>query len=90
MQPHLLGRNVADRHVDRVHHAIAEGDEIGERPVGKRIVLLARQIRAVELQQKARIRDRLVFDPQGAGERVEEGLFARVMLVEYDRRHHAG
>ena len=79
-----------DRRVDGVDHAVAERDEIGERPVREGVVLLAREIRAVELQQEARIDDRLVFDAQRAAERAEEFFLGLVVLVLHDRRHHAG
>jgi hypothetical protein len=90
VQPHLRGRDVMDRGIDRVDHAIAERDEIRDRPVREGIVLLAREIRTVELQQEARIDDRLVFDPQCGAERGQERLPGRIVLVEHDRRHHAG
>ena len=35
VQPHLLGRDVEERRVDRVDHAIDEREEVGERPSAK-------------------------------------------------------
>ena len=51
---------------------------------------LKREIRAIELQQKAVAHDRLVFDLQGIRERIEIALERVVMLVLHDRSYDAG
>ena len=89
MQPHSLGRNVADRRIDRIDHAVAERDEIGERPIRECIVLFAREIGAIELQQEAGIDNRLVFVAQRDAERAQEFFLGLVVLVLHNRRYHA-
>ena len=54
------------------------------------VVLLAREVGTVELQQEARVHDRLVLDAQRRAERAEKLLFVAVVLILHDRRHHPG
>ena len=75
--------------IDGVDDAVAEAEEILERPILIGVVALAREIRAVELQQEAAGDDGLVLDPQRVGERVEKRLLGRVVLVEHDRGYHS-
>ena len=85
-----LTRDIAQGSVDGVDDAVAKAEEICKWPVLIGVVALAREIRAVELQQETIGDDGFVLDPQSITERVEEGFLTRIVLVEHDRRYHAG
>src|SRR5579859_7645922 len=79
--------NVAQTIVDGGDHAFDKAQEIAERPVLKRDVMLERQIRAIELEQKTLVCNRFIFDLKRAADRSEVGVLGVVMLV-LDRRYH--
>ena len=90
MQPDLLARDVAHRLVDRGDHHLDEVDEIGERAILVGRVAFEREVRAIELQEESVAHDRLVFDLQRGGQRIEITLERVVVLVLHDRRDDAG
>ena len=64
--------------------ALAEAEEVRQRPVAGRTVPFQRQIGAIELQQEAVRDDRLVFHPQRLAERGEIGFLRIVVPVLHD------
>ena len=65
MQPDAVARHILQGLVDRRDDALDKSEEITERAVLVREVALERQIGAIELQQKAALHDRLVFEFEG-------------------------
>ena len=63
--------------------------ELVEAQVGELDVPAHPEIRAVELQDEARPRHRLVLVAHRLGDREEIGLVARVVIVAEEQRDHA-
>ena len=90
VHPQLLGRDVAQRVVERgdVHaDALAE---LLERKVGELHVAAHREVGAIDLQRDPGRGDRLVFVAQALGEREDVFLVAGVVLVGEEQRGHPG
>ena len=78
------------RLVDRRNDHLHERHEIGKRPIAVGRMTLKCEVGAIKLQQKSIAYDRLVFDLQRVGERIEITLEGIVMLVLHDRRDDPG
>src|SRR5205814_7659438 len=81
MQAHLVARHICDRLVDRLDNTLDKAEELAERAVLIGQMPSEREVGAVELQQKAAVDDRLVFDPQRLAERGEIRLLSVIELV---------
>ncbi len=86
----LLGRNVGDRVVERldVHLRLLAPLRKGE--VGVLDVPSHAQVRAVDLEDEAGLRDRLVLLPHRIGDREQVRLLGGIVLVAEEERHDAG
>ena len=90
MQAHAVGRDVAQRVIQRLHVRRGDLHELRVADVRKREVPAHRQVRTVDLEHDARAVDRVVLLLHHVDEPCEIRLAARIVLVRQEVRDDAG
>ena len=85
----LLGRDVGDRVVERLHVQLRALAELGDREVGVLDVPAHAEVGAVELQHQPALGHGLVLVAHGLGDGIDVGLEVLVVIVAEEQRHHA-
>jgi hypothetical protein len=90
MHAHRFGRNIGGRMVERCNIALGNPQKF---LVGEVLILVVAgraEIRCIDLQDKARLDDRLVFFLEGICQRLDIGVFIPVIAVRDEFGQHPG
>ena len=90
MHAHFVGRHIRQRVIERLDVELRALEEFGFGQILEGRVPRHGEIGTIDLQDKARRNDRLVFLAHRLGDGFDIGLVRRIILVGQEARDHAG